>query len=198
RDDLEQRVGRVRPQNYFGHCCRVILENRQRPAWWVESRAAEEATVIEQSLGRWLWILETIVTAAPLLDLLGTITGKIRAFHLFGSEGLVDPRRVTGGASAASVATSAGLLLAPAALSAQTREAQRNVEPEVAAKPRPAPSPASEAGPSVSSSVTVPETVAPSGSAGPQTGATVPAQAPTSAATSSVPGSAIVGPSDGG
>src|SRR5213593_4337528 len=34
-DDLEQRVGRVRPQNYFGHFFRVILENRQRPAWWV-------------------------------------------------------------------------------------------------------------------------------------------------------------------
>ena len=81
---------------------------------------------------------------------------------------------------------------------AQTREVPRKVEQEVAVKPPPEPSPASEAGPSVSSSVTVPETVAPSGSAGPQTGATVPAQAPTSAATSSVPGSAIVGPSDGG
>src|ERR1700737_3687468 len=74
-DDLEQRVGRLDPRNYFGRFFRVILNNRTKPAWWVESRAAEEATLIEQALGRWLWILETIVTAPPLLGLLGTITG---------------------------------------------------------------------------------------------------------------------------
>jgi len=78
-DDLEQHVRRLGPQSYFGRFFRVILDNRTRPAWWVESRAAEEATLIEQALGRWLWILETIVTAAPLLGLLGTITGMIRA-----------------------------------------------------------------------------------------------------------------------
>ena len=115
-DDLEQRVNRFGPQNYFGRFFRVILQNRQRPAWWVESRAAEEATLIEQSLGRWLWILETIVTAAPLLGLLGTITGMVRAFHLFGSEGLVDPRGVTGGVAEALIATAVGLFIALIAL----------------------------------------------------------------------------------
>jgi biopolymer transport protein ExbB len=82
----------------------------------VESRAAEEATLIEQALGRWLWILETIVTAAPLLGLLGTITGMIRAFHLFGTEGLVDPRGVTGGVAEALIATAVGLFIALIAL----------------------------------------------------------------------------------
>src|SRR5437899_6903270 len=115
-DDLEQRVNRFGPQNYFGRFFRVILQNRQRPAWWVESRAAEEATLIEQSLGRWLWILETIVTAAPLLGLLGTITGMIRAFHLFGAEGLVDPRGVTGGVAETLIATAVGLFIAWIAL----------------------------------------------------------------------------------
>src|SRR5260370_27657897 len=95
--DLEQRVGQLDPRNYFGRFFRVILDNRTKPAWWVESRAAEEATLIEQALGRWLWILETIVTAAPLLGLRGTITGMIRAFHLFCAECLLDPRSVTGG-----------------------------------------------------------------------------------------------------
>ena len=106
--DLEQRLDELGPRNYFGRFFRVIVENRKRPAWWVESRAAEEASLIEKSLGRWLWVLETIVTAAPLLGLLGTITGMIRAFKLFGAEGLVDPRGVTGGVAEALIATARG------------------------------------------------------------------------------------------
>ncbi len=115
-DDLEQRVARLGPNDYFGRFLRVVLGQRQRPTWWVESRGAEEAAGIEQSLGRWLWILETIVTAAPLLGLLGTITGMVRAFHLFGAEGLVDPRGVTGGVAEALIATAVGLFIALFAL----------------------------------------------------------------------------------
>ena len=115
-DELEQKVAALGPRNYFGRFLRVILENRKRPAWWVESRAAEEATVIEKSLGRWLWVLETIVTAAPLLGLLGTISGMIRAFKLFGGEGLVDPRGVTGGVAEALITTAVGLFIALIAL----------------------------------------------------------------------------------
>ena len=114
--DLEQSLTGLDARNYFGRFFRVIVDNRKRPAWWVESRAAEEATLIEQALGRWLWILETIVTAAPLLGLLGTITGMVRAFHLFGSEGLVDPRGVTGGVAEALIATAVGLFIALIAL----------------------------------------------------------------------------------
>ena len=115
-EELEQRLGAVPPRNYFGRFVRVIADNRKHPAWWVESRAADEASLIEQSLGRWLWVLETIVTAAPLLGLLGTITGMIRAFKLFGTEGLVDPRGVTGGVAEALVATAVGLFIALVAL----------------------------------------------------------------------------------
>jgi biopolymer transport protein ExbB len=126
--DLEQRVVRLGPRNYFGRFFGVILEHRKRPAWWIESRAAEEATLIEQALGRWLWVLETIVTAAPLLGLLGTITGMIRAFHLFGSEGLVDPRGVTGGVAEALIATAVGLFIALVALFAFNYFSHRQAE----------------------------------------------------------------------
>jgi biopolymer transport protein ExbB len=95
---------------------RVIVDNRKRPSWWVESRATEEAAAIDKSLGRWLWVLETTVTAAPLLGLLGTISGMIRAFKLFGAEGLVDPRGVTGGVAEALIATAVGLFIALIAL----------------------------------------------------------------------------------
>ena len=114
--EIEREVDGLGSRNYFGRFFKIIIENRKRPVWWVESRAAEEASLIEKALGRWLWILETTVTAAPLLGLLGTITGMVRAFKLFGAEGLVDPRGVTGGVAEALIATAVGLFIALVAL----------------------------------------------------------------------------------
>jgi biopolymer transport protein ExbB len=114
--ELERRVAALGQRNYFADFFAVILANRAHPPWWVESRAADEASLIEKALGRWLWVLETIVTAAPLLGLLGTITGMIRAFKLFGNQGLVDPGGVTGGVAEALIATALGLFIALVAL----------------------------------------------------------------------------------
>jgi len=114
--DLEPRLSAMGPKNYARRFVAVIAADRAHPAWWVESRATDEATLIEQSLGRWLWVLETIVTAAPLLGLLGTIVGMIRAFNLFGRQGLVDPAGVTGGVAEALIATAVGLFVALLAL----------------------------------------------------------------------------------
>ena len=123
--DLERELTRLGRRNYFRRFFAVILDNGGNPAWWVESRAADEASLIEKALGRWLWVLETIVTAAPLLGLLGTITGMIRAFKLFGEQGLVDPSGVTGGVAEALIATALGLFVALVALFAFNYFSQR-------------------------------------------------------------------------
>jgi biopolymer transport protein ExbB len=114
--DLERDLAELDPNNYFARFFRVIIENRTKPAWWVESRAGDEAKLIENSLSRGLWVLETVVTAAPLLGLLGTITGMMHSFQLIGGSGLVDPIGVTGGVAQALIATALGLFIAITAL----------------------------------------------------------------------------------
>jgi biopolymer transport protein ExbB len=111
-NDLETHLVGLGAQNYFARFFSVIIENRDKPSWWVESRAGDEALVIEKSLSRGLWVLETIVTAAPLLGLLGTISGMMHSFQLFGGSGLVDPTGVTSGVAQALIATALGLFIA--------------------------------------------------------------------------------------
>jgi biopolymer transport protein ExbB len=111
-ETLEQKLTALHTRNYFRRFFSVVLTNRARPAWWTESRAADEAQQIETSLSRRLWVLETIVTAAPLLGLMGTIGGMMHAFQLIGGNGLVNPTGVTGGVAQALIATAVGLLIA--------------------------------------------------------------------------------------
>lgn len=115
-DALEQELGRMPRANCYAGFFGVIAANRTKPAWWVESRAGDEAGRIEKRLGRGLWVLETIVTAAPLMGLLGTITGMMQSFNLIGASSLVAPTQVTAGVAQALIATALGLLIAILAL----------------------------------------------------------------------------------
>lgn len=56
-----------------------------------------------------LWMLDTIVTAAPLLGLLGTILGIMDTFNALSSGGVSDPAAVSRGIAAALVATAVGI-----------------------------------------------------------------------------------------
>jgi len=61
---------------------------------------------------RFLPVLNTIGNIAPLLGLLGTITGMIVAFESIAESGTGDPRVVAGGISQALLTTAAGLIIA--------------------------------------------------------------------------------------
>ncbi len=59
-----------------------------------------------------LWVLDTIITMAPLLGLLGTIIGMINAFQIFSNKGLNQPTAISGGVGEALIATATGLIVA--------------------------------------------------------------------------------------
>lgn len=77
------------------------------------SEAMEEQALADQRmLNRRLVVLDTIVTLAPLLGLLGTVLGMIRAFGIIAVSGTSHPAGITGGVAEALIATATGLAIA--------------------------------------------------------------------------------------
>jgi biopolymer transport protein ExbB len=56
-----------------------------------------------------LWVLDTVVTAAPLLGLLGTILGIMDTFNALSAGGISDPAAVSRGIASALAATAIGI-----------------------------------------------------------------------------------------
>jgi biopolymer transport protein ExbB len=89
-----------------------ILSRNISPGTAMQAMAQAEL----RQLRRYLPVLDTIITLAPLLGLLGTITGMISAFGIVSEAGLGQPHAITGGIAEALIATATGLLVAIVAL----------------------------------------------------------------------------------
>jgi biopolymer transport protein ExbB len=75
------------------------------------NRLDESIMLIAPLLDRRLWILDTVVTLAPLLGLFGTIIGMFHAFSVLAQPGHA-PADVTAGVADALVATAFGIFIA--------------------------------------------------------------------------------------
>jgi biopolymer transport protein ExbB len=91
----------------------VAVEHRDLPRADLESMIEEVAVEETPILARGVGVLDTIVTIAPLLGLLGTVTGMIKAFQVIAiSSGTTTPTGITGGVAEALIATATGLFIA--------------------------------------------------------------------------------------
>lgn len=88
------------------------LSSRHRPRSVMMERLEDEGRHVAQDLDRFLNTLGTIAGVSPLLGLLGTVTGIIKAFNAIHEGGMGDPRLLSGGISEALITTAAGLSVA--------------------------------------------------------------------------------------
>ncbi|MET0348547.1 MAG: MotA/TolQ/ExbB proton channel family protein [Rhizobacter sp.] len=75
----------------------------------IEDLSAALFLRVDGRINRGLWILDTIVTAAPLLGLLGTILGIMDTFQALSAGGVSDPSAVSRGIGSALFATAIGI-----------------------------------------------------------------------------------------
>ncbi len=74
----------------------------------MESAAAEEI----RRLRRYMGVLDTMITVAPLMGIFGTVIGIIMSFEALGSAGIEHPQAVTAGIAQALITTATGLGIA--------------------------------------------------------------------------------------
>ncbi len=120
RDDAlaQLRAGRAPADRVLLYAMERMAEGRRGPALVTATvaRGAEELA----RMSSWLRLLELIAMISPLLGLLGTVLGMIRAFReLELAEGAANASILAGGIWEALLTTAAGLLVAiPAAVGA--------------------------------------------------------------------------------
>ena len=90
----------------------AVLEHAHLPAEAIEEKLqialSEQRMALEQNLG----VIGTMGNTAPLIGLLGTVWGIMRAFHDMASTGSAGPSVVAAGVAEALFTTAAGLLVA--------------------------------------------------------------------------------------
>jgi len=132
KDKLEEAIDAGnRSTDFVARAMGYALEHRDVSL----SNAFLQAANRELSrFNRGLPVLDTVITLAPLLGLLGTVTGLIHSFGLLGDQELQAPTALTGGIAEALIATAFGLVIAVTALipfnylNARLESARRELE----------------------------------------------------------------------
>jgi biopolymer transport protein ExbB len=97
-----------RDKSPYGFVAKALLSEGTSDAVAMEAVESQRPRI-----DRFMVALSTIITAAPLLGILGTVLGIIQSFRLLGEQSvLTDPSDVAGGIAAALLTTALGLIVA--------------------------------------------------------------------------------------
>jgi biopolymer transport protein ExbB len=91
---------------------KVGIEHFSNPVEEMELAMKNEAEQWIPLLEKRIEVIDTVITAAPLMGLLGTITGMMASFRVLSEKGVNEPNAITGGVAEALIATATGLVIA--------------------------------------------------------------------------------------
>lgn len=104
---------------------------RERKSWNAHQIRRQLISQVNQRINFGLPMIKTLVAMAPLLGLLGTVTGMIEVFNIMAVTGGGDAKSMAGGVSKATIPTMAGMVAALSGVFANTyvtRVAERESE----------------------------------------------------------------------
>lgn len=102
-------------KRFKGSAARVVtaaLRNLDRDRTHLEDIVSESILHESSHLNRFAGVITMIAAVAPLLGLLGTVTGMIQTFDVITEFGTSDPKLLSGGIATALVTTEQGLIVA--------------------------------------------------------------------------------------
>ncbi len=93
------------------HVIRVLVVGIMHRDYDMGPAMEAEAELILRRMNRFMPALDTMITIAPLLGILGTVLGIISSFEMLGAAGIADPKLVTSGIAQALITTATGLII---------------------------------------------------------------------------------------
>jgi biopolymer transport protein ExbB len=107
-----RHIEQVHSSSPLGQVLAAGLANRHAPRAVLKEAIEDAGRHVVHDLERYLNTLGTIAGISPLLGLLGTVSGMIRAFTAITAQGVGNPAVLAGGISEALITTAAGLVVA--------------------------------------------------------------------------------------
>ena len=109
---LQLKREKIKTNNALGRILKVAEDNRGSDTESLELKLGEAILKESPKIQSGLSLLKIIAMVAPLLGLLGTVTGMIIVFQAITIYGAGDPKAMAGGISSALVTTVLGLIVA--------------------------------------------------------------------------------------
>jgi biopolymer transport protein ExbB len=108
----QKKSDEIRDTNPLGRVLGVYEQNKTADVETLELKLDEVIMRESAGLQKMLWAVKVVSVVAPLMGLLGTVTGMIRTFQAITLFGTGDPKMMAGGISEALVTTMLGLWVA--------------------------------------------------------------------------------------
>jgi biopolymer transport protein ExbB len=108
----QKKSEEVRDTNPLGRVLGIYEANKSADVETLELKLDEVIMRESAGLQKMLWAVKVVSVVAPLMGLLGTVTGMIRTFQAITLFGTGDPKMMASGISEALVTTMLGLCVA--------------------------------------------------------------------------------------